>query len=78
VGHHTHIKSNVFVGPKTLIGARNTINEFVLVGQGSILVSDKAKSIGYNSVIGAGALVVKPVPDNVVAVGCPAEVIKNR
>lgn len=48
------------------------------VGQGSILISSKATEIGANTLIGAGSLVTKPVPDNVVAVGSPAKVIKQR
>lgn len=34
-------------------------------------------TIGSNSVIGAGAVVTKDVPANVVAVGNPARVIRN-
>jgi acetyltransferase-like isoleucine patch superfamily enzyme len=34
--------------------------------------------IGEGSVIGAGSVVVKPIPKYSVAVGCPAKVIKNR
>lgn len=34
--------------------------------------------IGEGSVIGAGAVVVKPIPPYSVAVGCPAKVIKKR
>ena len=35
-------------------------------------------SIGEGCVIGAGSVVVKPIPDYSVAVGCPARVIKKR
>ena len=34
-------------------------------------------TIGYNSVIGAGSVVTKSIPENVVAVGNPCKVIKN-
>lgn len=34
-------------------------------------------SIGNNSVIGAGSVVTKNIPDNVVAVGNPCRVVKN-
>lgn len=78
VCHNTTIESDVFVGPKALIGAYITIGSFAYIGQGSILVSEKAESIGTNSLIGAGALVTKPIPENVVAVGCPAKIIKSR
>ena len=78
VCHNTIIESDVFVGPKALVGAYITIGKFAYIGQGSILVSEKAEHIGQNSLIGAGALVTKPVPDNVVAIGSPARVMKRR
>ena len=34
--------------------------------------------IGKNSIIGAHSLVTKSIPDNVIAVGVPAKVIKNK
>ncbi|WP_431609958.1 DapH/DapD/GlmU-related protein [Chryseobacterium sp. 'Rf worker isolate 10'] len=34
-------------------------------------------SIGNNSVIGAGSVVTKDIPENVVAVGNPCKVVKN-
>ena len=40
------------------------------------VVTDGA-CIGENSVIGAGAVVVKPIPRNSVAVGIPAKVIRT-
>lgn len=38
----------------------------------------KGVTIGANSVIGANSLVTKDIPDNVVAVGSPAKVIKQK
>lgn len=78
VCHNTLIKSNVFIGPKALVGAYITINELAFIGQGAVLVSGKAESIGYNSIIGAGSVVTKPIPESVIAVGSPAQVIKAR
>ena len=34
-------------------------------------------TIGSNSVIGAGSVVTKDIPDNVIAVGSPCKVIKT-
>ena len=42
-----------------------------------MVVLDHA-SIGKNSVIGAGAVVQRPIPENSVAVGVPAKVIKRH
>jgi len=77
VCHHTTIKEDVFVGPKALVGAYITIDKLAYIGQGSVLISGKAEHIGTNTLVGAGALVTKPVPDNVLVVGSPARIIKN-
>lgn len=76
--HGTTINDYVFVGPKALVGAMLHVKEQAFVGQGSILISSKATEIGENVLIGAGALVTRPVPDNVVVAGSPARVIKQR
>jgi acetyltransferase-like isoleucine patch superfamily enzyme len=34
--------------------------------------------VGRGTVVGAGAVVVKPVPDEVIAAGVPARVIRPR
>ena len=54
----------VTIGRDTYIGMRCTVMY--------------SGSIGEGCVIGAGSVVVKPIPDYSVAVGCPAKVIKKR
>lgn len=76
--HGTTIDDYVFIGPKSLVGAMLHVKEQAFIGQGSILISSKATEIGENVLIGAGSLVTKPVPDNVVAVGSPAKIIEQR
>ena len=44
---------------------------------GAKVVVTDGSCIGDNSVIGAGAVVTKPVPENSVAVGIPAKVVKT-
>jgi virginiamycin A acetyltransferase len=44
------------------------------VGSGAIVMAD----VGANSVIAAGSVVTKPVPDAVMAAGVPAVVVKSR
>lgn len=78
VCHNTTIKEGVFVGPKALVGAYITIDEFAYIGQGAILISGKAEHVGNHTLVGAGAMVTKPLPENVVAVGSPARIIKQR
>jgi virginiamycin A acetyltransferase len=44
------------------------------IGSGAIIMAD----VGSESVIGAGAVVTKPIPEGVVAVGVPAKVMRRR
>lgn len=52
-----------------------TIRDNVWLGGGVIVCP--GVTIGENSVIGAGAVVTKDIPANVVAVGNPARVVRN-
>ena len=53
-----------------------TLEDNVWLGGGVIVCP--GVTIGENSVIGAGAVVTKDVPTNVVAVGNPARVIRHN
>jgi acetyltransferase-like isoleucine patch superfamily enzyme len=44
------------------------------IGSAAVIMAD----VGSNSVIGAGSVVTKPIPDSVVAAGSPARIIRNR
>ena len=78
VGHDCHIHEYVFMGPKAYVGAYTEIDSKAFIGQCSVLISDKAKHIGNDVLIGAGSLVTKPIPDKVVVAGSPARIIKER
>ena len=51
------------------------IGNNVWIGSGANILP--GVSIGDNSIIGAGSVVIKDIPANSVAVGIPAKVIKN-
>jgi virginiamycin A acetyltransferase len=44
------------------------------IGSGAVIMAE----VGRDSVIGAGAVVTKPVPDRVLAAGVPARIIRSR
>ena len=58
-----HTKRDIHIGENVWIGANVTVLPGV--------------SIGKNSVIGAGAVVTKNIPENCLAVGVPAEIKKR-
>lgn len=78
VCHQTIIGNYCFVGPKALVGAHIEVQDFAFIGQDALLVSGKVGTMGANSLLGAGAVLTKELPANVVAVGNPARVIKER
>lgn len=51
-----------------------TIGDNVWLGGGAIVLP--GVSVGRNTVVGAGAVVVRDLPDNVVAVGNPARIVR--
>lgn len=59
-----HLGGNVRIGSKTMLG----IGVNVLPGI----------SIGKNTIIGAGSTVIKDIPDNVMAFGTPAKIIRDN
>lgn len=63
-------------GELPLNGAPTIINENVWIGSNVTIL--KGVNIGRNSVIGAGSVVTKSIPENVVAVGNPCKVIRRN
>jgi acetyltransferase-like isoleucine patch superfamily enzyme len=51
-----------------------TIGAGTWIGSAAVVMAD----VGRNSVVGAGAVVTDPLPDDVVAVGVPARVVRRR
>ena len=78
IGHDCQIHDYIFFGPNAYVGAYTEIERKAFIGQCSVLISDKAKHIGKNTLIGAGSLVTKPISDNSVAAGSPAVVVGQR
>lgn len=52
------------------------IEDGVLVGANAVVI--EGVHVGKNAVVAAGAVVVEDVPENAVAAGCPARVVKMR
>ncbi len=75
-GHPTIIGENVTIGHGAIVHAC-TVGDHSLIGMGAIVLDGAV--IGENVILGAGALVPpgKTIPDNSLAVGSPAKVIRT-
>lgn len=74
VGHDAIIRDYVTLYPTVNVSGNVVIDECGEIGTGSQII--QGKTIGKNSVIGAGSVVVKDIPANCIAVGVPAKPIK--
>ena len=74
-GRHQHGNhKNNESGHKDLHVETIKIGDKSWIGEGALVLAD----VGQNCIVGAGSVVVNPVPDNKVVVGNPARVVKER
>lgn len=86
IGEHVIINLDCTVGHDAILGDYTTVlpsvnvsgfvetKDCVSIGTGSAII--QGVTIGENTVVGAGAVVVKDLPASCTAVGAPAKVIK--
>lgn len=78
IGHNSTLLPYTFCGPLSLIGAYVSLGPKSFIGQRSLLVSGKVDYVGENAMVGAGAVVVKPVEANTIVVGNPAKILMKK
>jgi|SRR5690554_180526 len=76
IGHDVVINDFCEISPNVSISGNCTIGKETFIGTGSIILP--GIKIGKHVVIGAGSVVTKDLPDNCVAVGTPAKIIKQN
>lgn len=76
VDHDCNIENYSSISAGSITGGYVTLGEFSAITLG-VTVIDRLK-IGKNTVIGAGSLVLKDIPDNVLVYGNPARIIRTR
>lgn len=75
ITHDCTIGDFVEIAPSVMLLGRSIINSFSQIGANSTILPDV--KIGKNVIIGAGSVVTKNIPDNYMALGVPAKIIKE-
>ena len=76
IDHENKVGDHASIGPRCAVAGRVIIKKGAYLGIGSTV--KEYVTIGKNAIIGAGSVVLEDIPDNVVAVGIPAKVIKTN
>lgn len=76
VDHDCFLADFVHVAPGAHLAGGVKVGEASFLGIGSVII--QGKSLGKYSVLGAGSTLINDLADNVVAVGSPAKVIKQK
>lgn len=75
--HHSHLKEGVFVSNGVNLGAQVVAERLSYIGMGATVMTG-VKTLGENSLVGAGAVVIKDVPNSAIVAGIPAKVLRYK
>lgn len=76
VDHDCELGDHCHVSPHACLNGNVHLGEAVMVGTGVIIVP--GRTIGSHTIIGAGAVVVRDLPDKIRAWGVPARVVAAK
>lgn len=77
IAHHTKIGKACMISTMCAVGASLSVGDYSFFGFGSIAITGINK-VGKNVYLGAGTTVTKDTEDNVLMVGTPARVVRER
>ena len=73
IGHDVKICDFVTIYPSVNVSGNVLLNDCVEVGTGTQII--QGKTIGKNTIIGAGSVVIRDIEENVTAVGVPTRIL---
>jgi len=76
VDHHSRIGKHAHIAPGAHLGGEVNVGDGTLVGLGSSIIP--RCSVGAWSIVGAGAVVHRDIPDSATAIGVPAKVVRRH
>ncbi len=75
--HHSHLEQGTFVSNGVNLGANVHAMKYAYCGMGATIMTG-VKILGEDCLIGAGAVVIKDVPDRAIMAGVPAKVLRIK
>ena len=75
IGHDSKIGMFTELSPGVHISGNCNIGDFCNIGTGSVILPKI--TLGENIIVGAGAVITKPVESNTMVVGFPAKPVKK-
>lgn len=75
LAHHSKLEEGVFLSTGCNFGASIVAHKYTYCGISSTIMTG-IHELGENCLIGAGAVVIKDVPENAVMAGVPAKIIR--
>ncbi len=76
VAHNSNVGDYVLLAGGVIFGSRVNIGNYSLIGVGANI--SPYVSIGNNVIVGTGSSVIKNLPDNVIAAGVPAKILREN
>lgn len=76
ISHDCIIEDHCYISPGTTLCGYTHIGNCTFIGAGTTILP--RIRVGRNSIVGAGSLVNSSIPDNVVAFGAPAKIIREN
>ncbi|MFQ5866775.1 MAG: acetyltransferase [bacterium] len=76
IEHDCIIEQGVHIAPGANLAGGVRVKRCAFIGIGATIIDDLI--IGENSIVGAGSVIIKNIPDNVTVVGVPGEIIKEH
>lgn len=77
IAHHSVLEEGTFVSTGVNFGASIVAHKYSYIGISATIMTG-IKNLGEDCLVGAGAVVIKDVPDRTVVAGVPAKVLRAK